>query len=56
MTDDENHAVIDDGPGPDMRWTLFTGDAHGLYRQYGFTEPDTTAMVRPAFYRRPVEG
>ncbi len=21
------------------RWTLFTRDAHGLYRQYGFAEP-----------------
>ncbi|KJL26483.1 Acetyltransferase (GNAT) family protein [Microbacterium azadirachtae] len=40
--------MIDDGPGADMRWTLFTSDAHGLYRQYGFTEPDRTAMVRPA--------
>lgn len=40
--------MIDDGPGADMRWTLFTGDAHGLYRQFGFTEPDDTAMVRAA--------
>ena len=39
--------MIDDGPGPDMRWTLFTSDAHGLYRQFGFVEPDRTAMVRP---------
>lgn len=40
--------MIDDGPGGDMRWVLFTGDAHGLYRGFGFTEPDRTAMVRPA--------
>ncbi|MFJ4166639.1 GNAT family N-acetyltransferase [Microbacterium sp. NPDC089698] len=40
--------MIDDGPGADMRWTLFTSDAHGLYRQFGFTEPDRTAMVRAA--------
>lgn len=40
--------MIEDGPGRDMRWTLFTGDAHELYRQFGFTEPDQTAMVRPA--------
>jgi GNAT superfamily N-acetyltransferase len=33
--------------GPRIRWVLFTNDAHGLYRQYGFTEPDETAMVRP---------
>ncbi len=40
--------MIDAGPGRDMRWVLFTGDAHELYRQYGFTEPDATAMVRPS--------
>lgn len=40
--------MIDDGPGAHMRWTLFTSDAHGLYRQFGFAEPDATAMVRPA--------
>ena len=39
--------MIDDGPGADFRWTLFTGDAHGLYRAFGFAEPDATAMVRP---------
>jgi GNAT superfamily N-acetyltransferase len=39
--------MIDDGPGADFRWTLFTGDAHGLYRAFGFEEPDATAMVRP---------
>jgi hypothetical protein len=31
---------------PRIRWVLFTNDAHGLYRQYGFAEPDATAMVR----------
>jgi GNAT superfamily N-acetyltransferase len=41
-------AMIDDGPGADFRWTLFTRDAHGLYEQYGFEVPDETAMVRPA--------
>lgn len=40
-------AMIDDGPGAAFRWTLFTRDAHGLYRNYGFGEPDATAMVRP---------
>jgi len=39
--------MIDDGPGADFRWTLFTGDAHGLYREFGFAEPEPTAMVRP---------
>jgi ribosomal protein S18 acetylase RimI-like enzyme len=40
-------AMIDDGPGAQFRWTLFTGDAHGLYAQFGFGAPDSTAMVRP---------
>lgn len=40
--------MIDDGPGADFRWTLFTSDAHGLYEQYGFQTPDATAMVRPS--------
>lgn len=40
--------MIDDGPGAGFRWTLFTGDAHGLYRQFGFVGPDETAMVRPS--------
>jgi GNAT superfamily N-acetyltransferase len=44
-------AMIDEGPGAHLRWTLFTGDAHGLYGQFGFAAPDHTAMVRPG--RRP---
>jgi GNAT superfamily N-acetyltransferase len=40
-------AMIEDGPGADFRWTLFTRDAHGLYEQFGFGAPDQTAMVRP---------
>lgn len=40
--------MIEDGPGRDFRWVLFTGDAHGLYEQFGFSAPDPTAMVRPA--------
>ena len=39
--------MVDEGPGAGFRWTLFTGDAHGLYLQYGFSAPDETAMVRP---------
>lgn len=39
--------MIEDGPGAAFRWTLFTGDAHGLYAQFGFAAPDATAMVRP---------
>lgn len=44
--------MIDDGPGAQFRWTLFTGDAHGLYEKFGFGAPDATAMVRQG--RRPV--
>ena len=39
--------MIDDGPGADFRWMLATDDAHGLYREFGFSEPDSTIMVRP---------
>jgi GNAT superfamily N-acetyltransferase len=42
------HTMIEDGPGAEFRWVLFTADAHGLYEQFGFAEPDATAMVRPA--------
>lgn len=43
--------MIDRGPGAGFRWSLHTADAHGLYRKYGFAEPDTTRyMERP---RRP---
>jgi len=41
-------AMVDDGPGADFRWTLFTADAHGLYERFGFAEPGPTALVRPA--------
>ena len=40
--------MIDRGPGADFRWTLHTSDAHELYRKYGFAEPDTRYMERPA--------
>ncbi|WP_243077272.1 GNAT family N-acetyltransferase [Microbacterium sp. SS28] len=40
--------MIDEGPGRDFRWTLFTRDAHTLYEKFGFAAPDATAMVRPA--------
>ncbi|MCO1653949.1 GNAT family N-acetyltransferase [Pseudonocardia sp. S2-4] len=39
-------AVVEQDPR--IRWVLFTADAHGLYRRYGFTDPDATAMVRPS--------
>lgn len=40
--------MVDGGPGTAFRWTLFTADAHELYRQFGFAEPGPSAMVRPA--------
>jgi GNAT superfamily N-acetyltransferase len=45
--------MIDRGPGAGFRWTLHTSDAHGLYRKYGFGEPDATYLERP---RRPRPG
>ncbi|AMB58883.1 GNAT family N-acetyltransferase [Microterricola viridarii] len=46
-------AMIDDGPGAHFRWTLFTSNAHGLYEQFGFTDPGPTALVRPAAAQPP---
>ncbi|CAD6009806.1 GNAT family N-acetyltransferase [Agreia sp. COWG] len=46
--------MIDDGPGAEFRWMLFTGDAHGLYEKFGFAVPGPSAMVRPG--ARPVRG
>ena len=39
--------MIDDGPGADFRWMLFTSDAHGLYRRFGFAAPGDGMLVRP---------
>ncbi len=36
----------------DTRWVLHTNDAHGLYRQCGFGEPDETLMERPRISQR----
>jgi ribosomal protein S18 acetylase RimI-like enzyme len=40
--------MIDSGPGAEFRWMLHTADAHGLYHQFGFREPDQTYLERPA--------
>ncbi len=40
-------AMIDDGPGADLRWMLHTRDAHGLYERFGFRAPDETYLERP---------
>jgi GNAT superfamily N-acetyltransferase len=39
--------MIDAGPGAGFRWALHTADAHGLYRQFGFAEPEQNALERP---------
>lgn len=38
--------MIDDGPGPQLRWMLHTRDAHGLYRRFGFAPPDDRYLER----------
>lgn len=43
--------MIEHVPGKEFRWLLHTADAHGLYRQFGFTAPDATIMERTS--RRP---
>ena len=39
--------MIDAGPGANFRWMLHTSDAHGLYRQFGFGDPDSRYLERP---------
>jgi GNAT superfamily N-acetyltransferase len=41
------HAMVEEGPGASFRWMLHTLDADGLYRRFGFTEPDTMFLERP---------
>lgn len=40
--------MVERGPGRDFRWLLHTRDAHDLYRTFGFREPDSTILERPA--------
>jgi GNAT superfamily N-acetyltransferase len=40
--------MIDNGPGARFRWMLHTADAHGLYRKFGFAEPDPSYLERPS--------
>jgi GNAT superfamily N-acetyltransferase len=46
--------MIEDGPGKEFRWLLHTADAHGLYRQFGFTAPDARSWNAPAVGPRPL--
>jgi GNAT superfamily N-acetyltransferase len=41
-------AMVGDRAGSRLQWMLHTTDAHGLYAQFGFKEPDQRLMVRPA--------
>jgi N-acetyltransferase len=45
--------MIEDGPGAGWRWMLHTSDAHGLYRQFGFTAPNGRYLERAAQYETP---
>jgi GNAT superfamily N-acetyltransferase len=38
--------MIDRGPYAENSWILHTGDAHGLYRRFGFDAPDDRMMER----------
>ena len=38
---------VDEGPLAATKWYLHTADAHGLYRKFGFGEPDERLMERP---------
>lgn len=40
--------AVDNGPFSDLRWLLGTGDAHEMYREFGFREPSFLIMERPA--------
>jgi GNAT superfamily N-acetyltransferase len=39
--------MIERGPYADRPWLLHTGDAHELYRRFGFRPPDERLMERP---------
>jgi GNAT superfamily N-acetyltransferase len=38
--------TVDEGPLADTKWILHTGDAHGLYRKFGFAEPGPRTLER----------
>jgi GNAT superfamily N-acetyltransferase len=38
--------MVEEGPYADRSWVLHTGDAHALYRKFGFREPDERLMER----------
>jgi len=38
--------MVENGPYANLRWSLHTKDAHGLYRRFGFAEPSERALER----------
>ncbi len=40
--------MVDEDPGPKLRWMLHTSDAHGLYRSFGFARPNGRYLERPS--------
>jgi N-acetyltransferase len=40
--------MVDQDPGPSLRWMLHTSDAHGLYRSFGFARPNGRFLERPS--------
>jgi RimJ/RimL family protein N-acetyltransferase len=43
--------MVDEDPGPNLRWMLHTSDAHGLYRSFGFARPNGHYLERPGRIR-----
>jgi len=41
------HFSVEEGPYSRLRWMLHTVDAHGLYRELGFSEPSERLLERP---------
>ena len=40
--------TVDEGPFAACKWLLHTADAHELYRRFGFAEPTSRLLERPA--------
>ncbi len=40
--------AVDNGPQARLNWTLATEDAYGLYRRFGFSDPNERFMERRA--------
>lgn len=49
------NVMVEQGPGSDFRWLLHTADAHGLYEEFGFRQPDRMLLERPHRTARPSE-